>query len=190
MRHSPLLLTALFVAGLPACGHMPMTSLLQLSKVDFATTDPRALRAALQLPSALSPQKVVLRFTGRINKGPDQVASFQLQKFDDLTLPTSQGKLIAYRLTAADAARLADFRASLFRQKAAEGGSGELELTIHPEVCLTAPVPSGSVLATSYIKTSETQAYVPLLRDFDLRTVDPLRDLITTASPCGWSDQD
>lgn len=190
MRHSPFLVASFLIAALPACGHMPITSLLQLSKVNFATTEPRALRAAVQLPSALSPQKVVLRFTGRINKGPDQVASFQLEKFDDSTLPASEGNISAYRLTAADAARLAEFRNSLFRQKAAQGGTGELELTIHPEVCLTAPIPSGPVRATSYVKTSETQAYVPLARDFDLRTVDPVRDLIAMAVPCGPTDHD
>jgi hypothetical protein len=177
-------------ADLAACGHMPMTSLLQLSKIDFATTDPRALRAAVVLPSGLSPQNVVLRFTGRINKGPDQTEDFRLERFSEPTLDqtleaaAAQGSVSAYRLTAADATRLSEFRISLFRQKAAQGGSGELELTIHPEVCLTAPVAEGPVLATSYIRTSETQAYVPLARDFDLRTIDPQRDLIATAAAC------
>jgi len=169
---------------------MPVTSLLKLSKVDFATTDPQALRAAVAVPDSLLPQRVVLRLTGRIGKGPDRHEEFQLEEDADPALPGSLAdakagvRIAAYRLTPADAARLSAFRTSLFRQKAISGGVGELEMTIHPEACLVSPPAEGPVRATTYIKTSETGAYVALARDIDLRTVDPERDLIATAPPC------
>ncbi|MCB8821266.1 hypothetical protein [Microvirga rosea] len=142
------------------------------------------------MPSALRPERVVLRFTGRINKGRDQREDFVLARFDDSMIsealpdPTSGRSLTAYRLTPSDADRLASFRASLFRQKATQGGHGELEMTIHPEACLVGAAPSGPVLATTYLRTSETEGYVALVRDFDLRTVDPERDLVATAPAC------
>lgn len=184
------LASALLVTALAACGHMPVTSLLALSKVDFATTEPQALRAAVVLPKSLSPQRVVLRLTGRINNGPDQHEDFQLEEFTDPFLPASltgagnDARIGAYRLTDADAARMAAFRTSLFRQKAESGGTGVLEMTINPEACLVSPPAEGPVLATTYIKTSETNTYVALARNFDLRTIDPQRDLIATAPPC------
>jgi hypothetical protein len=182
--------SVLLLTALTACGHMPVTSLLKLSKVDFATTDPQALRAAVAVPDSLLPQRVVLRLTGRIDKGPDQREKFQLEEFADPALldsvtGTKAGlRIAAYRLTAADAARLSAFRTSLFRQKAASGGVGELEMTIHPEACLISPPEQGPVLATTYLKTSETGTYVALARDFDLRTIDPDRDLVATAPSC------
>ena len=37
----------LFLAG---CGHMPVTSMIKLARVDFAKTDPAQVRAAVKLP--------------------------------------------------------------------------------------------------------------------------------------------
>ena len=38
---------------LAGCGHMPVTSMVRLARVDFQTTDPEKLRVAVRLPKAL-----------------------------------------------------------------------------------------------------------------------------------------
>ena len=35
---------------LNGCGHVPVTSMLRLARIDFANTDPARLRAAVKLP--------------------------------------------------------------------------------------------------------------------------------------------
>jgi hypothetical protein len=59
-----LLLLALLALLVPlgGCGQMPVTSMVKLARIDFATTDLSALRAGLKLPSGLRP----LPGTGRL----------------------------------------------------------------------------------------------------------------------------
>ncbi|ACL55548.1 conserved hypothetical protein [Methylobacterium nodulans ORS 2060] len=186
IRHS---VSAVLISALAACGYVPVTSMLKLSAIDFRVTDPRALRAAVELPKAMLPRRVVLRFIGRINNGPDQTEEFDLEEINDPTVADvgsvkADRRISAYRLTSADANRLTAFRSSLFRQKAEQGGRGEVNLEVRTEGCRAGPFASGPVLATTYIKTSETGTYVPLMRNFDLRTIDPKRDLVETAPQC------
>jgi hypothetical protein len=41
------------------------------------------------------------------------------------------------------------------------------------------------VLFSTYLKTAETGAYIPLARDVDLRRLDPNRDLAALVPVCG-----
>ena len=40
---------------LAGCGHMPVTSMVKLARVDFVATDPAGLRAAVKLPRTIRP---------------------------------------------------------------------------------------------------------------------------------------
>ncbi len=47
---------------LAACGHMPVTSMIKLARVDFAKTDPEQVRAAVKLPRTVRPISTVRNF--------------------------------------------------------------------------------------------------------------------------------
>jgi hypothetical protein len=42
--------------AMAGCSHMPVTSMVKLARVDFETSDPAQLRAAIKLPRTLRPQ--------------------------------------------------------------------------------------------------------------------------------------
>lgn len=185
---------ALLLAALTACQYTPIASLIALSRFDFNTTDPSSFRAALTLPKAIVPQRVALRLVTAIDGGPERRDDLPLERFDDLAIAEVLPKGDAagsetgtYRLSAADAAKFSAHRAWMLQQKA-QGKRGSVKMEVLPESCLATPLAPGPVLATAYIKTSETGRYVPLARDFDLRTVDPKRDLVATAPPCSGQD--
>ena len=164
-----------------ACGHMPVASMVKLARVDFSATDPGALRAAVKLPSAIRPQRdqVRLRLTVRLASGKEDTQDFRLTEISDpadLALLREEiaggTHLFAYRLEPAEAARLAAFRDALKKQQMASGGrGGALTISIAPEVCRSGELTAGEVLFTTYLRTAETDSYVVLARDVDLRSV-------------------
>jgi hypothetical protein len=180
---------------LAACGHMPVTSMVKLARVDFTATDPGGLRAAVKLPSAIRPQRdqVRLRLTVRLASGKEDTQDFRLAEISDpadialLRQEIEAGThLFAYRLDPAESARLTAFRDSLQRQQAAGGGrGGALTISIAPEVCRSGELPPGAVLFTTYLRTAETGGYVVLTRDVDLRSVARGRDLAAEMPVCG-----
>lgn len=179
---------------LAACGHMPLTSMVKLARVDFTATDPGGLRAAVKLPSAIRPQRdqVRLRLTVRLASGKEDTQDFRLTEISDpadITLLREEiagTHLFAYRLEPAESARLTAFRDSLKRQQAASGGrGGALTISIAPEVCRSGELPPGGVLFTTYLRTAETGGYVVLARDVDLRSVARGRDLAAEMPVCG-----
>jgi hypothetical protein len=80
-------------------------------------------------------------------------------------------------------ARLEAFRAKLLDKKK-NGGHGNLSIAILPDACRVGPLPRGSLLFTTYLRTSETKTYVPLAADVDLRTIDPKRDIAALIPAC------
>ena len=92
--------------------------------------------------------------------------------------------IIAYRLDALEAARLAAFRDSLKARQAASGGrGGAITIAIRPDACRTRELPDRPILVTTYLRTAETGRYVPLARDLDLRTATG-RDLAAALPLC------
>src|SRR5437868_6210959 len=76
------LLGVAFLA-LAGCGHMPLTSMVQLARIDFTSTDPAALRAAVKLPRAVRLQSAALRITVKIASGYEEAADFVLREVSD-----------------------------------------------------------------------------------------------------------
>jgi hypothetical protein len=52
-----------------------------------------------------------------------------------------------------------------------QGQRAGREISIRPDARRAGALPPGPVLMTTYIKTSETNRYVTLARDVDLRTI-------------------
>ena len=108
-------LVALLLAG---CGHMPVTSMVKLARVDFETSDPAQLRAAIKLPRSLRPlpNGMRLRIAVRVGRAPEEVRDFVLRELlspgELLREATADSHIYAYRIDDADLPRLAAFRAT------------------------------------------------------------------------------
>ena len=59
--------------AMAGCSHMPVTSMVKLARVDFETSDPAQLRAAIKLPRTLAApaewRRVADRGAGRTRAG-------------------------------------------------------------------------------------------------------------------------
>ena len=177
------------------CGHMPVSSMLTLARVDFAATDPAELRAAIKLPRLIRPQPqgVSLRIAVKLASGEEEARDFTLREIADAQdararapEPDADTHVFAYRLEAAEVARLAAFRDALKGKQAASGGrGGTLTISIRPQACRSGELPRGPIPFATYLRTAETGGYVALTRDVDLRTIDPKQDLAAAMPPCG-----
>ena len=186
----PLVLLGVMLGG---CGHMPVTSMVKLARLDFQTTDPEKLRVAVKLPGMLNARAEgsALRVTVRLAKGEEETQDFSLREVDRSELSSLAEEsevgfhLSAYALAPAEVQRVRMFRAALTqRQKSAGGSGGAITIAVRPEACRTAPLPDGPVRFSTYLKTSETGGFVTLARDVDLRALDPAQDIVAKVPPC------
>ena len=132
LPRKPLVALAfLLIAG---CTHMPVMSMIKLAQVDFASTNPAELRAALKLPRALQPraQGMVLRISVKTTDGQALTQEFALQELSDpsdllpLRAEVSPGThIFVYRISPADLPRLSDLRAKALAKPCS--GRGNLE---------------------------------------------------------------
>jgi len=193
-----LLFLGFLGAALSGCGHMPVTSMLKLARVDFANTDPAQLRAAVKLPRLIQPQPqgMALRIGVKLAGGQEEFEDFVLREVsepkDVLALHReldADTHVFAYRLDPSEVARLTAFRDALKKKQAISGGSGgsggSLTIAIRPQACRSGDLSGRPVMVTTYVRTAETGGYVPLTRDVDLRTIDSKQDLAAAIPPCG-----
>jgi hypothetical protein len=179
---------------LAACGHIPVMSMVKLSRINFQTMDPASLRMAVKLPASIRPQrdKLRLRINVQLPNSADTVQDFVLSEISDpvelamLREEVGAGtRIYAYRLDAPEANRLSAFREELLRKKQEGSRGGGLKIDVVPEACRNGDVTSGAVLFTTYLRTPETSGYVTLTEDVDMRTVVPDRDLVSEMPVCG-----
>jgi hypothetical protein len=188
---SAILLLAATLAG---CTTMPVTSMVKLARVDLSSTDPALLRAAIKLPNGLRirPHGNALRITVRLRNGEEETQDFALQPATDpsehaaLRAERDAGTHVAaYRIDPAELARVTAFRDRLkSRQQATGGSGGTLTISVRPQACRAGALPDGAILFTTYLRTQETNSYVPLARDLDLRGLAPSQDIATLIPPC------
>jgi len=189
---SPILVAAL-VAG---CGHVPLTSLPKLSRIDFKTTNLADLRAGVSLPAEIRPLADGVRMTVTVNPrdGGRHERSMALEEVRDpaelAALPvvvTPGRRFTVYRLRLVDAANLTAFRAERILTPDGKNHPGTLSVRVD-KVCRTAEFGDKPIPVTSYLKTSETRDYVMLTRDLDLRDAvketDAKAELTDLIPPC------
>ena len=166
---------------------MPVTSMVKLARVDFETSDPSQLRAAIKLPKSLRPRPngMALRIAVRVGRAPEEARDFALR---ELPAPPElareagdDSQVYAYRIDDADLPRLAAFRTELIAKKSS-GQRGSITISVQPQACKAAESPDGPVYLTTYLQTAETGSYVTLARDVDLRTL-PAADAIVEKIP-------
>jgi hypothetical protein len=177
---------ALACVALAGCGNVPVTSLVKLSRVNFETSDPAQVRAAVILPRVLQPRSMVLRILVKAGNAVE-TRDFALR---ELPVPSelardadSNTHVHAYRIEDADLVRLAAFRSELIARKR-EGQGGSISIAVEPHACKTTELPDGPLYFTAYLRTAETVDYVVLARDVDLRSVIPERTIAEDIPRC------
>jgi len=177
------LVRSVFVAvafSLAACGIIPLRSLSALSRIDAQTKDLSVVPVALRLPASvrLLPHGVSLETVVKIGGEPDGKAAYRLGQIDDLSemagLPASAGgtHFYLFHFVPEDAARFEALPTSVLTQK--QGGkSASIGIGVATkELCRVGDLPLGPMLATTFLRTSETRTFVEASRDLDLRA-DP-----------------
>jgi hypothetical protein len=183
LRVLPILVTA-------GCSHMPVTSMVKLARVDFETSDPAQLRAAIKLPRTLRPRPngVALRIAVQVGRAPEEARDFLLRELPEpAELARESGAdshIFAYRIEDSDLARLAAFRAELIAKKSS-GQKGSISISVRPQACKAGELPDGPISFTTYLRTAETRDYVALARDVDLRSIVPNAAVVTEIPRCG-----
>ncbi len=171
-------LSVFLILTMAGCSHMPVTSMVKLARVDFETTDPAQLRAAIKLPRTLRPQPngVALRIAVQVGRSPEEARDFLLRELPEPAELTreagTESHIFAYRIDDGDLARLMAFRAELISRKSS-GQKGSISISVRPQACKSGELPNGPVYFTTYLRTAETKNYVPLARDVDLRSIVP-----------------
>jgi len=184
------LLRVLSILAMAGCSHMPVTSMVKLARVDFETSDPAQLRAAIKLPRTLRPQPngVALRIAVQVGRAPEEARDFMLRELPEpAELRREAGadsRIFAYTIDDADLARLAAFRAELIAKKSS-GQKGSISISVRPQACKADELPDGPIYFSTYLRTAETKDYVALARDVDLRSFVPNAAVVASIPRCG-----
>ena len=184
------LLPLLLMLAMAGCSHMPVTSMVKLARVDFETSDPVQLRAAIKLPRTLRPRPngVALRIAVQVGRAPEEARDFILREMPEpaeLTREASaDSHIFAYRIDDSDLARVAAFRAELIAKKSS-GQKGSISISVRPQACKAGELADGPVYFTTYLRTAETKDYVALARDVDLRSIVPDPAAVAGILRCG-----
>jgi hypothetical protein len=166
--------------GVAACGHVSLTSLMQLDRLDLASTDVARLTIAARHPDWLRvrPAGAVLmlrqevRATGRVEIDE----TFLLEQVEvaeapaDLAGEARPGTVFSLlRVARADLARLRAAQALLASQGEEErvGRLGTLSVSVTG--CVSGTPVAGPVLVSTYLEAAEFGRFVPLVLDVDLR---------------------
>ena len=166
--HRPTLLAAALAGLLTGCGATPLASLVAFGRVDPATTELAALRAAVIMPNALRPAPGTARIVLRaIAPDGPQEASFALE-------PDATGT--ATGILARPGSRITVFRLGregieaieAFRGLAAARDARQITLGVAADACRSADMRDTAWPITALLRTSETGGFVVLAR-FDLR---------------------
>lgn len=187
-RYLLSLVCAVTLAALAACASMPVASMMRLSRTDFSTVDPSALRAALKLPGSVRPRATRLQLTVSAG-GEKQVEEFNLTGVNDLGELTALRResspgtsIFVYRLAAADIARLNEVRADVLGRRAG-GARVTMAIGVAADGCRTGPLPE-TIPLTTYLRTEAGGEFFALMRDVDLRKALAGHDLAAKLPTC------
>ena len=188
------LLRILSMLAMAGCSHMPVTSMVKLARVDFETSDPAQLRAAIKLPRTLRPRPngVALRIAVQVGRAPEEARDFMLRELPEPAELTREAgadsHIFAYRIDDADLARLAAFRTELIARKSrpkARARKARSRFRYGRKHARRASCRTVRSTSRTYLRTAETKDYVALARDVDLRSIVPNAAVVAEIPRCG-----
>ncbi|MFK8033628.1 MAG: hypothetical protein AB8B94_05725 [Hyphomicrobiales bacterium] len=169
---------------LGGCGHIPITSMYKLSKVDVNTTDIEKLRVAVQIPTAVEVRDegvTMIMSLAKTDKLPKLYERFELenlrQKIRNPVLVKHQKagkKILIYRLAKTDIRRF-----NRFRKIQSGGGNGENregQLSISTALCRSTDIERSDIRLSTFLKTLETKEFVPLVLNVKLAEAYPKKE--------------
>lgn len=183
---------------LAGCGHVPLSSMWALRKLDPVTADPALMRAAVRMPASLEPRPggVVLQIEWHRPGGPEG-AHFGEFVLEETTAAADTAQLAGERKpgTAVRVFRMRPDDVSLVRAMQAESAIARREthdlsrgsLKVKADACRRADIPPGPILTTTWLRLDAGPDYIPVLVNVDLR--DEVgktgKSIDEYAPPCG-----
>jgi hypothetical protein len=177
---------------LVACTSIPVSSMLALSRIDFTTTRIEDLRVAVEIPSAIAPREGGVHLEVLAKQG-EKVDKFVFKLAEDqpqiglkglLPFPAPGKIMYAYRLRDEDVLKLTKLRAERLEAKK-DGEKGSLSMGISArEFCRKVGIDNDALTITTFIATSETNGFIVLIRDYDVRSDKTISDSIDNMPPC------
>ncbi|MGL4635159.1 MAG: hypothetical protein ACRCWF_04185 [Beijerinckiaceae bacterium] len=181
---------ATLAISVSACASVPLTSLIALGRIDFQTTAFEKVRVGVQLPDTIRTRENGVRMIAKVSYsgGAERQETLYLQEANspsDRLPPAKTGhQTRVFQLREADVARLNTIRAEILAAKA-EGRRGSLGFGIEAkEFCKAGDIGNGPVPISTYLRTAESPAFIPLQSNFDLRSDRQVGSALATLAPC------
>ena len=171
-----------------ACGHVPVTSLPKLNRLDIMTLDLEQLRVAVVMPERLHVRDggtVIVLGVKESVAGPALeervVLANSMAAESGSGLP--EGVQI-FRIPPHDIARFDALRETIRQRKQAYPDDTKGFLAVTSNACRTAQLPDGPLPVDTWLRTSPGAPYFILTRRVDMRSLIPETDLNRTLPPC------
>ncbi len=172
------LLIVLCASALAACGHVPLSSIPKLSRLDMMTLDIEALRVAVEMPDELLVRRNSAIITVGLKESAGEPAlqeRFVLQQIptDEVSgaRPAPAANAQIFRIAEADLARLTALRDLIRIRKTEDPDGTKGFLTVTSAACRLARLPAGPLPVTTMLRTEPDEAYFIMTRNVDLRTL-------------------
>lgn len=172
------------LALLPACSHVPVTSLMALRRIDPLTTDPARLFAAVRHPVALRTRPGDVRMSLMTERagGADRRAldiALEIVPAGAAGVPTAPeagpGQVTqVFRVPPLDVPRLVAFRMEILEAKRRDPEGLHGRLTVAATACrdINVPLPPRLVIDT-FLSADGAPDFVPVVMGYDLAGVAP-----------------
>lgn len=183
---------ALAAFALGGCGHVPVTSMYKLSKVDTRTTDIEKLQVAVQIPKAVNVREKGVTMVMSLKKTdnlPKLYERFELEgvvgKIDNAVLMKFQKddrKILIYQIARADIKRLNRFRKIQAGENPDKKREGQI--SIRTALCRKTDLKRDDIKLSTFLKTSETKKFIPLVLNVKLAKAYPKAEFHTQFPMC------
>ena len=177
-----------------ACATIPLTSMYKLRKFDLTTTDIAVLRVAVQKPRYIGISKGGAKMVVSAEKKDGSYSQSQDFVLDELPKgsvdasqlpnPVKWSDISGYRIALKDIGRLRALRMNIAQMKKQHGDQIAGSLSVSVEGCTRMAPPDGPVPITVWIKSEETEQYVVLLENIDLRQIMTQGNQSMELRPC------
>ncbi|MGH1577240.1 hypothetical protein [Planktotalea sp.] len=182
-------LIALCIAGgLTACDITSARTLWALRNVDPLTTAPEGIRLAVRVPQGFRPSPKGITLIGTLKEtasAPEESVTFAIQRSEGGALPAWMQRpgapLYSYKISESDLDR---FRKYQHKAALAKASNRDGSISVGTEVCRLSDEIPDSVLVSVFIKTVETEQFVPLFEDQDLTEHATEEEIAETVPLC------